>query len=125
MPHQHDVVRSDALLICRNILEWQATQEQWEDIGKLVDLLADAVTAGDWSSIHSAAAELELISPIRIKLAGEKTPPEGAPAPLRERVSRTISELAKTSSQADRPTVHDPGEPVTTARAYPSDTKQP
>ena len=95
MPDELAEIRADALDTCRDILEWRTTGEQWETIEKLVGVLGQAVLAGDWSSVRSATAELELNGPNRIKLAGEKEPPKEPAPPLRERVAETIIELEK------------------------------
>ena len=63
MPDEFTVTRADALEVCLDILEWRATEAQWETIAKLVDVLGDAVLADNWPQprerVAKTIAELE------------------------------------------------------------------
>jgi hypothetical protein len=86
-------IRGDARDIAADVLGWRATEDEWQEIGRLVDALIAAMDARDWPALRTATAALEVASPLRVTRLGDerrnRLPP---PEPVRERVNRLVHE---------------------------------
>jgi hypothetical protein len=71
-----DDLRSDALDILSDALQWRLPAARWESVEKVAQALRDAVRAGDLEELEAALGDLELAAPLRITpLGGEETTP--------------------------------------------------
>lgn len=94
--HIGEEARVDALDVLRDLVDWRLTPARWdEQVGPLVDAMADAWATGDAVAFVKATADLELASPVRVIKIGST---EGAPPPdpVRERRNHLVHSLGET-----------------------------
>jgi CATRA-Associated Small Protein len=92
-PHpDSELIRIEALDVLHDVLEWKTTPEAWRHIARVLQVMADAISAGDPDVLAAGTADLELASPLRVMRIGE-TMVKSAPRSLRERVNHLIHSL--------------------------------
>ena len=84
-----DEVRSDALDVLTDALQWRMTEPRWAAIRAAVDALATAVRAGDVEAARPAVADLELLGPVRATPIGHE-PLVPAPDPVRDEINELV-----------------------------------
>ncbi|MEV0728141.1 CATRA system-associated protein [Polymorphospora sp. NPDC050346] len=74
-------------LLC-DMSDWRLPADAWHRAGDTVDLLADAIRAGDRTTAERAEATLELVGPDRANRLGEEGSLELTPPPedVRDRI---------------------------------------
>ena len=96
-------VKADALQITLDVFLWRFGTARWEAVARILADMEAAIAANERQRLASAAAELELIAPLRIIMIGEQptTPP---PPQVRDRLNRLVYALGGTppSKQEDR-----------------------
>lgn len=89
-PHAlDDEVRTDALDVLTDALQWRMTEPRWAAIRVAVDALAAAVRTGDTEAAQAAVADLELLGPVRATPIGHE-PLVPAPDPVRDEINELV-----------------------------------
>ncbi|SMD27477.1 CATRA system-associated protein [Kibdelosporangium aridum] len=84
-------IRRDAREVAADVLEWQATAEEWAAIAQLVTAAIEAWDAQDWPALERATVALELASPLRAtRMGDERRVKSSISEPVRERVNRLV-----------------------------------
>ena len=87
-----DEVRTDALDVLTDALQWRLTAARWVAIRTAVDALAAAVRAGDTEAVRTAVADLELLGPVRAVPIGRE-PVVPPPDPVRDEINELVGVL--------------------------------
>ncbi|MDT0353624.1 CATRA system-associated protein [Pseudonocardia charpentierae] len=85
-------VRSDALDVLQDAVQWRLAETRWAVIGSVVSRLAAAVCTGDGDRTRTAVAELELLGPVRATPVG-RTPTVPPPDAVREEINELVHTL--------------------------------
>ena len=84
--------RQDALDVLGDCVLWHLPAHRWDEIEQVVREMERALARGDAAAFRRAAADLELLGPVR-GASAESPPPEPAQERVRERVNQLITSL--------------------------------
>jgi hypothetical protein len=99
--HLDEGTRSDARTVLSEVLEWQASAEEWEFIAKLVDAVTNAVANNDAAAVQTAIVDLDYASPTRVPPIN-KSAKQSPPQEIRERVNHLVHSLGDCGKDAEK-----------------------
>lgn len=85
--------RAAALEVVSESVSWMLPELRWERVTEVVQLMDNALSAGDPVALDNATVELELAGPVRITRIGA-TPQVPPPPKVLERLTWTARQLA-------------------------------
>ena len=84
-------IRADALDILADAGQWRLAAQRWQVIEEILGVMDAALAAGDTAAFTAAAADLELVGPLRIIPIGP--PPVGPTPKSRDLLNKLVYSL--------------------------------